>query len=126
EYDTSPDSWAPASNDTDANELGSKDSEAPDRDTSGDKDEGRILRTPTDQARLTISLPSASGAHAADVPVTLGVDGAEDPPETLTTGGEAVTSTLQASTPGTLSVTASAEVAPQTVQIFEPTTGTRV
>ena len=126
ESDTSPDSWASDSNDTDAKELGSKDSEAPDRDTGGDKDEGRILGTPTDEARLTISLTSASGAQVRDVPVTLGVDGAEDPPETLTTGGEAVTTTLQASTPGTLSVTASAEVAPQTVRIFEPTTGTRV
>jgi hypothetical protein len=37
-----------------------------------------------------------------------------------------VTTTLQASAPGTLSVTASAKVAPQTVRVFEPTSGTRV
>src|SRR5699024_2513851 len=75
ESDTSPDSWASDSNDTDAKELGAKDSEAPDRDTGGDKDEGRILGTPTDEARLTISLTSASAAQVPDVPVTLGVDG---------------------------------------------------
>ena len=100
---TSPDSWA---------------SDAPGK--------GKILGIPTDEATLKISLTSASGAQVPDIPVTLKTDGTAKAPKALTTGKEPVTTTLQASAPGTLSVAASAKVAPQTVRVFEPTSGTRV
>ncbi|WP_241897104.1 hypothetical protein, partial [Brevibacterium epidermidis] len=100
---TSPDSWA---------------SDAPGK--------GKILGIPTDEATLKISLTSASGAQVPDIPVTLKTDGTAKAPKALTTGKEPVTTTLQASAPGTLSVAASANVAPQTVRVFEPTSGTRV
>ena len=100
---TSPDSWA---------------SDAPGK--------GKILGIPTDEATLKISLTSASGAQVPDVPVTLKTAGTAKAPKALTTGKEPVTTTLQASAPGTLSVAASAKVAPQTVRVFEPTSGTRV
>ncbi len=112
-----------------AESSSSPDSETPDSETpepEPDTDKGKILGTPTDEATLTISLTSASGAQVPDVPITLQAAGAKDVPTTLTTGNEAVTTTLQASAPGTLSVTASAKVAPQTVRVFEPTSGTRV
>ncbi|WP_209325604.1 LPXTG cell wall anchor domain-containing protein [Brevibacterium renqingii] len=98
---------------------------SPDSEKS-DTDKGKILGTPTDEATLTISLTSASGAQVPDIPITLSTDGAQDSPKTLTTGDEPVTTTLQASAPGTLSVTASAKVAPEAVRLFEPTKGTRV
>ncbi|WP_181274550.1 Ig-like domain-containing protein [Brevibacterium oceani] len=128
---SSPDSWASDSTDsdssgTDAKGLGSEENgPGDDKDDQGD-DTGRILGTPTDEATLTLSLLSASGAHVPDVPVTLKASGAKNAPTTLTTGDEAVTATLQASAPGTLAVTAKAKVAPQTVRVFEPTSGTRV
>lgn len=100
---TSPDSWA---------------SDAPGK--------GKILGIPTDEATLKISLTSASGAQVPDIPVTLKTAGTAKAPKALTTGKEPVTTTLQASAPGTLSVAASAKVAPQTVRVFEPTSGTRV
>ena len=100
---TSPDSWA---------------SDAPGK--------GKILGIPTDEATLKISLTSASGAQVPDIPVTLKTAGTAIAPKALTTGKEPVTTTLQASAPGTLSVAASAKVAPQTVRVFEPTSGTRV
>ena len=100
---TSPDSWA---------------SDAPGK--------GKILGIPTDEATLKISLTSASGAQVPDIPVTLKTAGTAKAPKALTTGKEPVTTTLQASAPGTLSVAASANVAPQTVRVFEPTSGTRV
>lgn len=100
---TSPDSWA---------------SDAPAK--------GKILGIPTDEATLKISLTSASGAQVPDIPVTLKTAGTAKAPKALTTGKEPVTTTLQASAPGTLSVAASAKVAPQTVRVFEPTSGTRV
>ena len=97
-----------------------------DSDGHDTPDKGAILGTPTDEATLTISLTGASGAQVPGVPVSLDVDGAEGPPESLTTGSEAVTTTLRASAPGTLAVQASAKVAPETVRLFEPTKGTRV
>ena len=100
---TSPDSWA---------------SDAPGK--------GKILGIPTDEATLKISLTSASGAQVPDIPVTLKTAGTAKAPKALTTGKEPVTTTLQASAPDTLSVAASAKVAPQTVRVFEPTSGTRV
>ncbi|WP_423057755.1 LPXTG cell wall anchor domain-containing protein [Brevibacterium linens] len=100
---TSPDSWA---------------SDAPGK--------GKILGIRTDEATLKISLTSASGAQVPDIPVTLKTAGTAKAPKALTTGKEPVTTTLQASAPGTLSVAASAKVAPQTVRVFEPTSGTRV
>ena len=100
---TSPDSWA---------------SDAPGK--------GKILGIPTDEATLKISLTSASGAQVPDIPVTLKTAGTAKAPKALTTGKEPVTTTLQASAPGTLSVAASAKVAPQTVRVFEPTSGMRV
>ncbi|KHS53210.1 LPXTG cell wall anchor domain-containing protein [Brevibacterium linens] len=87
---------------------------------------GKILGIPTDEATLKISLTSASGAQVPDIPVTLKTAGTAKAPKALTTGKEPVTTTLQASAPGTLSVAASAKVAPQTVRVFEPTSGTRV
>ncbi|WP_092016376.1 LPXTG cell wall anchor domain-containing protein [Brevibacterium siliguriense] len=107
---SSPDSWA---------------SDRPDSDKADDK-RPKVLGTPTDEATLAVSLTSASGAQVPDVPVTLNVAGAAKAPTTVTTGKEPVATTLQASAPGTLSVTASAKVAPQTVRVFEPTSGTRV
>ncbi|WP_432791017.1 Ig-like domain-containing protein [Brevibacterium sp. K11IcPPYGO002] len=110
----SPDSWA-------------SDSPASSKDSAkDDPGKGAVLGTPTDEATLTVSLLSASGAQVPDVPVTLTTAGAEKASKTMTTGKEPVTTTLQASTPGTLSVTAKAKVAPQTVRVFEPTSGTRV
>ena len=84
---TSPDSWA---------------SDAPGK--------GKILGIPTDEATLKISLTSASGAQVPDIPVTLKTAGTAKAPKALTTGKEPVTTTLQASAPGTLSVAASAKV----------------
>jgi LPXTG-motif cell wall-anchored protein len=115
---TSPDSWA-----SDAKRLGSRDADSKDKESP---DKGKILGTPTDEATLTISLTSASGTQVPDVPVTLNINGAKDAPATVKTGAKAVTKTLTASAPGTLSVTASAKVAPQTVKVYEPTSGTRV
>lgn len=111
----SPDSWASDSPDS------SKDAAGKD-----DPGKGKVLGTPTDEATLTVSLLSASGAQVPDVPVTLKTTGTTKAPTTVTTGKEPVTTTLQASAPGTLSVNASAKVAPQTVRVFEPTSGTRV
>ena len=110
----SPDSWASDSKDNDR----SADKDSPDKP--------KILGTPTDEATLTVSLTSASGAQVPDVPIALKTAGTTKAPTTLTTGKEPVTTTLQASAPGTLSVTASTKVAPQTVRVFEPTSGTRV
>ncbi|MEY8570501.1 LPXTG cell wall anchor domain-containing protein [Brevibacterium linens] len=111
---TSPDSWASDSKDSDR----SADKDSPDKP--------KILGTPTDEATLTVSLTSSSGAQVPDVPIALKTAGTTKAPTTLTTGKEPVTTTLQASAPGKLSVTASAKVAPQTVRVFEPTSGTRV
>jgi LPXTG-motif cell wall-anchored protein len=86
----------------------------------------KILGTPTDAVTLKVSLSSASGALVPDIPITLKTTGAKDAPTTLTTGKKAVTATLQASAPGTLSVAAKAKVAPQTVRVFSPNSGTRV
>ncbi|MFP3397481.1 LPXTG cell wall anchor domain-containing protein [Brevibacterium sp. H602] len=91
-----------------------------------DPGKGKILGIPTDEATLKISLTSASGAQVPDIPVTLKTAGTAKAPKALTTGKEPVTTTLQASAPGALSVAASAKVAPQTVRVFEPTSGTRV
>ncbi|WP_166970083.1 LPXTG cell wall anchor domain-containing protein [Brevibacterium atlanticum] len=91
-----------------------------------DTDKGKIHGTPTDEVTLKVALLSASGAHVPDVPVSLTASGTKDAPKTLTTEDEPVTTTLQASAPGTLSVAAKAKVAPQTVRVFEPTSGTRV
>lgn len=115
ESTSSPDSWA-------------SDSPATSKDSAGKDGPGKrkVLGTPTDEATLTVSLLSASGAQVPDVPVTLKTTGTTKAPTTVTTGKEPVTATLQASAPGTLSVTASAKVAPQTVRVFEPTSGTRV
>ena len=99
---------------------------SPDSWASDKTDKPKVLGTPTDEATLTVSLLSASGAQVPDVPVTLKTTGTAKAPTTVTTGKEPVTTTLQASAPGTLSVTASAKVAPQTVRVFEPTSGTRV
>ena len=110
----SPDSWASDSKDSDR----SADKDSPDKP--------KILGTPTDEATLTVSLTSASGAQVPDVPIALKTAGTAKAPKALTTGKEPVTTTLQASAPGTLSVAASAKVAPQTVRVFEPTSGTRV
>lgn len=110
----SPDSWASDSKDGDR----SADKDSPDKP--------KILGTPTDEATLTVSLTSASGAQVPDVPIALKTAGTTKAPTTLTTGKEPVSTTLQASAPGKLSVTASAKVAPQTVRVFEPTSGTRV
>ncbi len=107
----SPDSWASGS----ATDDGKSDDDSP-----------KLLGTPTDEATLTVSLLSASGVQVPDVAVTLKTSGATKAPTTLTTGKDPVTTTLQASAPGTLSVTASAKVAPQSVRIVEPTSGTRV
>src|SRR5699024_4711066 len=110
------DTQSTTSQETDSSDPGAHD--APDK--------GAILGTATDEATLTLSLTSASGAQVPDIPVSLDIDGAENPPETLTTGSETVTTTLRASAPGTLTVRASAKVAPETVRLFEPTKGTRV
>lgn len=99
---------------------------SPDSWASDKTDKPKVLGTPTDEATLTVSLLSASGAQVPDVPVTLKSTGTTKAPTTLTTGKEPVAMTLQASAPGILSVTASAKVAPQTVRVFEPTSGTRV
>ncbi|WP_434593983.1 LPXTG cell wall anchor domain-containing protein [Brevibacterium sp. 1718] len=99
---------------------------SPDSWASDKTDKPKVLGTPTDEATLTVSLLSASGAQVPDVPVTLKTTGTAKAPTTVTTGKEPVTTTLRASAPGTLSVTASAKVAPQTVRVFEPTSGTRV
>ena len=99
---------------------------APSPDSWASDDKPKILGTPTDEATLTVTLTSASGALVPDIPVTLKTAGTKKAPTTLTTGKEPATTTLQASAPGTLSVTASAKVAPQTVRVFEPTSGTRV
>lgn len=99
---------------------------SPDSWASDKTDKPKVLGTPTDEATLTVSLLSASGAQVPDVPVTLKTTGTAKAPTTVTTGKEPVTTTLQASAPGTLSVTASAKVAPQSVRVFEPTSGTRV
>ena len=104
----------------------SQETDSSDPGAHDDPDKGAILGTATDEATLTLSLTSASGAQVPDIPVSLDIDGAEDPPETLTTGNEAATTTLRASAPGTLTVRASAKVAPETVRLFEPTKGTRV
>ncbi|MCS4592366.1 LPXTG cell wall anchor domain-containing protein [Brevibacterium sediminis] len=99
---------------------------SPDSWASDKTDKPKVLGTPTDEATLTVSLLSASGAQVPDVPVTLKTTGTAKAPTTVTTGKDPVTTTLRASAPGTLSVTASAKVAPQTVRVFEPTSGTRV
>lgn len=99
---------------------------SPDSWASDKTDKPKVLGTPTDEATLTVSLLSASGAQVPDVPVTLKTTGTAKAPTTVTTGKEPVATTLRASAPGTLSVTASAKVAPQTVRVFEPTSGTRV
>ena len=115
------DTQSATSQEPDSSDSGPHDSGAHDA-----PDEGAVLGIPTDEATLTISLTSASGAQVPDIPISLDVDGADGPPETLTTGSEAMTTTLRASAPGNLSVSASAKVAPETVRLFEPTKGTRV
>lgn len=74
---------------------------------------------------LTVSLTSASGASVPDVPIDLTIDGAEGP-TTVTSGTSEVTKSLKATAPETVSVTATATMAPETVRLYEPTSGTRV
>src|SRR5699024_5409916 len=79
------DTQSTPSQETDSSDPGAHD--APDK--------GAILGTATDEATLTLSLTSASGAQVPDIPVSLDIDGAEDPPETLTTGTEAARTTMR-------------------------------
>lgn len=74
---------------------------------------------------LTVSLTSASGAFVPDVPIELTIKGAEGPTR-VTSGTAEITEMLRATEPGTVSVTATATVAPETVRLYEPTSGTRV
>lgn len=108
------------------------DGDAADGDATDDTDrddattDSPMLGTPTDKATLTVSLTSASGAQVSDVPVSLSLDGIKDGPKSVKTGAEATTTTLTVEGPGSLAVTASAKVAPDTVLLYEPTKGKRV
>lgn len=96
--------------------------------------EGDFARAPADpkpsfpttnRVTLTAALTTASGTAVPDVPITLEVTGA-DGPASLTSGTAPATTTLTAEGPGTVRVSASASVAPDTVALYEPTSGTRV
>lgn len=89
-------------------------------------DDGKELSLPTtNTVTLTVSLTSASGTQVPDVPIALTITGA-DGPTTVTSGEKATTAKLTASQPGTVTVSAEASLAPTTVKLFAPTSGTRV
>ncbi|RAE29269.1 hypothetical protein DN524_33930, partial [Burkholderia multivorans] len=66
---------------------------------------------------LTVSLTSASGAFVPDVPIELTIKGAEGPTR-VTSGTAEITEMLRATEPGTVNVTATATVAPETVRLY--------
>ncbi len=75
----------------------------------------------SDQVELSVSLVSASGHLVPDIPIHLKVEGLEDTPATLTTSSKAEVETYTVTGPGKVSVTGTAQVAPETVLLFEPT-----
>lgn len=90
-------------------------------------DDDSTLRIPrTGEVTMTVTLTSASGARVPDVPIGLKISGVEDAPKSLTTGTKATVKRLKLTEPGTVSVKASAQVAPESVLLYKPNTSKRV
>lgn len=92
---------------------------------SSDSTDDAPSEQPGEALGLTVSLTSASGALVPDIPIALEVTGA-DGPETIVSDTSPSTLTLSVRAPGRVTVSASASVAPETVRLYEPTSGTRV